>query len=380
MVLMSIAVVSSASAQTGTSGARSDSAAASPAVSSPPPPAATSVTPTPPDFPRIKVSGLMFGDLYANPTGNPNHVYVGSTDLGKVNIDGNGPITQDLNGYQIRRVYLQVDDDLSIKVACRVRLEVDGKELTSGSKETSFIKNAYALVRQVYPRADLSIGITNTPTFENSENFWGYRSVEKTIADFRGVASSSDAGFSVKGFVDGNHHVGYYGMLGNGTFQKPETNRDKRFYFALPLLMRDLRVEPYVDYESVPGKKDVATYKVFVGYEFKRVAVGYEQLERVVHDPVAPYQKPRGYSAFARAAIRPNQLNVYGRVDRWQPDVNNPNRVDSDLYIAGIDWQPVKDLHFEPNLEATQYHGKGTAVPPPYHDVQARLTVYILFR
>ena len=336
--------------------------------------------PTAPDFPRLKVSGLMFGDLYDNLTGNPLHLYSGSTDLGKINIDGNSPTTKDLSGYQVRRVYLQVDDDLSIKVSTRARLEMDGKELTSGGKISPFLKNAYVQIRQAYPRGDIFVGIIQTPTFDNSETFWQYRSVEKVIADFRGVAPSSDGGLSVRGFADPEHHFGYFAMVGNGTGQKPETNRDKRAYLALPLQWKDLHVEPYVDYENVPLKKDVATYKVFASYEFKRVAVGYEQLERVVHDPTAPYQKPRGYSGFARGVLVPNQLNAFARYDRWQPDTNNPNRVDSDLIIAGLDWQPYKDVHLEPNLEATQYHAKGTAVAPAYHDLQARLTVYVLFR
>jgi hypothetical protein len=38
------------------------------------------------------------------------------------------------------------------------------------------------------------------------------------------------------------------------------------------------------------------------------------------------------------------------------------NRVDSDLYIAGLDWEPLKDVHLMPNVEATQYHARGTAV------------------
>jgi len=378
---LTLAMATSAFAQGAT---RADSAAAG--GGSPPPavaPPAVAATQTAPDFPRIKVSGLMFGDLYWNASGNPTHNYVNGADLGKVNIDGNSPITKDLNGWQIRRLYLQVDDDLSIRYSVRARLEGDGKELSSGGKQTMFMKSLYLQIRQVFPRADMWIGLTQTPTFDNSETFWAYRSVEKTIADFRGVASSTDGGASLKGYVDGDHVIGYYAMMGNDTGQKPETNRDKRFYFSAPLKWHDLQVEPYFDYAYVPGNKDIATYKIFAGYEAKRVAVGYEQLQRVIHDPALAYQKPTGFSAFARGSVVPAKLNAYARYDRWIPDKNKGNRVDSDLWIAGLDYQAWRDIHLEPNLEGTQYHGRGTgpaSVPPPYHDLQARFTVYYLFR
>ena len=72
-------------------------------------------------------------------------------------------------------------------------------------------------------------------------------------------------------------------------------------------------------------------------------------------------------------------LAAYARYDRWQPNTRAANRVDSDLYIAGLDWQPYKDVHVMPNVEATQYRARGTAVAPAHHDVQARLTFYYRF-
>ena len=69
-------------------------------------------------------------------------------------------------------------------------------------------------------------------------------------------------------------------------------------------------------------------------------------------------------------------LSAYARYDRWQPDTRASNRIDSDLYIAGLDWEPHKDLHLMPNVIATQYHARGAAIPPPQHDLQARITVY----
>jgi len=337
-------------------------------------------TPSAPDFPRGKISGYAFGDYYFNAVGDPRHAYsAAGTDSGKANIDATAkPITRDLNGFQIRRVYFQLDNDLSIKYSSRLRLEIDGKSLTSDGKIGVAVRSASIQARNVYPRGDFFFGILTTPIWEYEEDFWQYRSIEKTMADFRGLGSSADLGAELKGYVDGNHRIGYSAMIGNGLGNKPEDNRDKKFYLALPSRWENIRIEPYVDYENVPNHQDRATYKLFAGYEARLWALGVEGTDRVNHKAGAPNQEPRGYSVFARYAPNATVAGV-ARFDLFMPDKRLVNRIDSQLWIVGLDWQPFKDVHFMPNVEATQYVAKGTAVAPVYHDLQARLTVYYKF-
>lgn len=341
--------------------------------------AQTPVTPTPPDFPRGTISGYLFGDWYDNLAGNPAHVYdAAGNDLGTANVDGKNVITRDLNGVQLRRAYFQVDNDLSIKYSTRFRLEADGKSLTSDGRVGVAVKAAYMKVRNLYPRADMYFGVIATPTFENSEDYWLYRSVEKTLVDFRGLAPSADLGVEVKGFADGAHRIGYTFMMGDGAGNKPETNRDKRFYAALPLRWKDLRVEPYADYENVFDAKDRATYKLFAGYDLPHGAVGYEYVEQVGHKPIGAYTRAVGHSIFARYSATP-ALAGFARLDLWAPDRNTADRVDQQLVILGVDWEPWKDVHFMPNVESMQYSAKGAGVVPAHHDLQARVTLYWKF-
>jgi hypothetical protein len=338
------------------------------------------VTATPPDFPRGKISGYLFGDVYYNVTGDPTHLYSisGADSAAKVNIDGSGvPITRDLNGVQIRRIYFQLDNDLSIRFSTRLRLEADSRALTSDGKIGVLVKNAYLQARQVYPRGDVFAGMINTPTWETSEELWGYRSIEKTIADFRGLASSSDLGVEVKGFVDPDHRVGYSAMVGDGTGQRPEDNRYKRVYAALPVHVGALWVEPYADYENAARSSDRATYKLTVGYEPPHSVVGLEIVDRVQHR-LAGNTEPAGASVFARWSRDP-RFGAFARFDFWKPDRRASNRVDQLLWIAGVDWQPFKDVHLMPNLEAMQYDAKGTAAAPSHNELQARVTIYYRF-
>ncbi len=346
----------------------------------PPLPPPAQIISAPPDFPRGKISGYFYVDYYYNAVGDPKHRYSSSgADSGKVYIDGSPAIGRDLNGIQIRRVYFQHDADISAKFSTRFRLEVDSKSLTSDGKLGVAVKAAYGQVKNAVPHGSFLFGVLTTPIWEISEEFWAYRSIEKTIADFRGLGSSADIGFQLKGSVDAAKRIGYSAMIGNGPGQKPEDNRYKKLYLSLPLLpIENLRVEPYVDYEAVAGTKDRATYKLFAGYELKRAAIGGEIVDRVNHAATGPNQEPFGLSIFGRY-VPHERLAAFARYDRWQPDTRAANRIDSDLWIAGVDWQPYKDIHFMPNIEATQYHARGTAVAPAHHDLQARVTMYWKF-
>jgi hypothetical protein len=88
--------------------------------------------------------------VYYNVNGDPAHVYgPAGGDLGQPNIDGVRPITQDLNGIQLRRVYFQLDNDITVKYATRFRLEADGRSLTSDGKISTSVKNAYVQAKSV---------------------------------------------------------------------------------------------------------------------------------------------------------------------------------------------------------------------------------------
>jgi hypothetical protein len=352
-----------------------------PGTTSPPP------VSTPPDFPRGRFSGVVFIDAYYNVAGDPKHRYNSSgADSTPVGIDGSFGagsqpklIGKDLNGLLLRRAYLTYDNDLSAKYAVRFRLEADSKSLTSDSKIGVNVKAAYVQVKNVFTRASLFVGMTNNPMWENAEEAWGYRSVEKTLADFRGLASSVDMGVQLKGALDAGKRIGYNAMLGTGAGQKVEDNRYKRTYLSFPLRpIENLSLEPFVDYEWAAGNKDKATYKLFAGYELKRAAIGAEIVDRLAHETGKPNKEPFGLSLFGRWMPRP-EIAAFARYDRWQPDTRAADRIDSELWIAGLDWQPYKDVHIMPNVLTTQYFAKGNLVAPPHHDMQARVTLYWKF-
>jgi hypothetical protein len=328
------------------------------------------------EYPKGKISGYFFLDAYYNAAGDPSQT---AGTSGKQAIDAKGNIGRDLNGFLLRRAYFQHDADLSPKFSTRFRLEADSKSLSSDGKISVAVKNAYVKAKNVVPRGDFYMGVLSTPTFENSEDFWAYRSIEKTLLDFRGLGKSADVGVEMKGWMDANKKIGYSAMIGNGNGQAAENDRYKKFMLAIPTnLAKGLKLEPYVDYENVSGKMDRATYKLFAGYEKDRMAVGGEIVDRINHMPASRNEEPFGYSIFARYKAQ-EKVALFGRFDGFQPDTRAAYRVDSQLWMAGVDWQPYKDVHIMPNLEGVQYHAKGGAVAPAHPDMQARITMFWKF-
>lgn len=101
-------------------------------------------------------------------------------------------------GFWLRRGDLTFDADLAPKWSARFRLEVNSPgDFESSAKMTPFVKDAWVAWKD--GAHDLVFGISPSPTFERTENFWGYRAVEKTPRDLYRLGSSRDFGVAWKG-------------------------------------------------------------------------------------------------------------------------------------------------------------------------------------
>ncbi|MEX0736744.1 MAG: hypothetical protein WD182_04830, partial [Bacteroidota bacterium] len=93
-------------------------------------------------------------------------------------------------------------------------MEADQSALTASNKLLVYIKDAYLIWRGMLGSGhDVIFGISPTPSFQTSEEIWGYRSLEKTILDHRGLVSSRDIGIDVKGALGGG--ASYWIKMGN---------------------------------------------------------------------------------------------------------------------------------------------------------------------
>ena len=351
-------------------------------------------------FAQGKFSGYMFGDYFYNVArdsafnsgGLPN-----PADATK------GP--KDFQGFQLRRIYFAYDNDISEKFTTRLRLEADQGDIYGSGKIGFAIKDAYLQWKEVFQGSSLVFGISPTPTFDVSEGVWGYRAIEKTIMDLRGIVPSRDFGLALMGKFNDEGTINYRLMVANGSGNKPETDKYKRFYGMLHFkptkeivvtLNGDYKVAPSINdptSSSVPPatiSNSTVTGSLFAAYkEPDKFNVGVEgflqSTQNGYHDPTSTSpdltsKSAMGFTVYASVNVSPD-VSVVGRYDFFDPNTNSGSKGDSrNLIIGGLSWKPDKNVSIIPNVEVETYE-KAPAPSTRTYDasVTGRLTFYYVF-
>ncbi|WP_460431935.1 hypothetical protein [Arachidicoccus ginsenosidivorans] len=311
-------------------------------------------------------------------------------------------VAKNENAFAFRRIYLGYDYNISKKFFTEILLAAednithtsgDGAKTASGdllsnNKYTFYIKYANVHWKDIWTGTELIIGQSMTPAFSaTSEKVWGYRSVERTIADIRRTPSF-DLGVSLRGRFDKAAKYGYDLMVGNGNGAVPENNKFKKFYGDLwaKLLNKKLTLQLYADYERLQWTSqwhhETNMIKAFVGYTDKAYAVGVEGFLNHGKNDVAGINASNrdtlnadalGLSIFGRATVIPGKLAAFSRIDFFNPDRHyeadkyesyqgfsshyEPNTKEK-FVTAGLDFTPVSNVHIIPNIWYNSYEGQ----------------------
>ena len=108
--------------------------------------------------------------------------------------------------------------------------------------------------------------------------------------------------------------------------------------------------------------------------------------------------KAEAISAFIKGSIIKDKLGFFTRMDHYNPDVNYNNNVYTSyngltgsyepnnkelFFTAGMDFTPVKNVHFIPNVWYNRYtsnHSGLTGSAYRDHDLVYRLTFFYVYR
>jgi hypothetical protein len=326
------------------------------------------------DKPAGKISGYVFGDYFYKFGGD-------STGSGSQY----SSLKKDEQAFQFRRLYLYYDHTISEKFAAQFLLEGNDKAFTDG-KHGVFVKTAYLEWKDVIPYGSLYLGLVPTPTWSLlSEKVWNYRTIEKTIIDYRGFGSASDIGVQMRGTFDEGGVVSYVAMFGNGSGQKPEINKYKKYYGSVSVKpVKEVVLEAYADFEPAADDKDKTTFKGFAAYQSDAFTVGAEVFQQTQKKAgVAGADKtPLGLSIFAWAPLPGvNDLNAFGRLDLFNPDTKNGTSGFKENFVTvGLDYMPVKNVHFMPNIWVNTFSDKSAAGVSRDADVVGRMTFFYIYK
>jgi len=325
-----------------------------------------------------KISGVVFGDYFYKVSGDS------SGSIGQYS-----PFKKSYQAFELRRIYLKYDHTFSEKFAAQFLIESTEKTLITG-KYGIAVKTAFLEWKNLVPQSSIFIGMIPTPTWGFVEGIWSYRSIEKSFIDFRGLGSAVDVGVSLKGNFDKQGNYGYFVMIGNGTGQRLETNKYKKFYgelIAKPV--KGLSIEAYSDFEPNAGDKNKFTIRGFASYQMSIFTVGVEAVQqtqkKAINDSLDVV--PFGVSAFAWATLlkkttHPNEpvLNAFARFDYFDPDTKNGDAGFKENFITlGLDYMPIKNVHVMPNVWINTFNDKSSANVNRDADIVTRMTFLYVY-
>lgn len=358
-----------------------------------------------------KFSGYMFGDYFYN-------ISRPATTMSAAALSG----AKAMQGFDFRRIYFTYDNDISDQFTSRFRLEADQSALTTAAgtmvyftnskgkpdsttsgtyqgKIETFVKDAYLKWKNVFEGSDLIFGIQPTTAFDISESWWGYRSIEKTIMDLRGIIPSRDFGIALRGKITGDGMFNYWAMIANGDGNSPVSSKFKRYSLNLQVkpadnwqatLNGDYRAQASITDPTTAGgtlSNDIFTGSLFLGYrQAGSFSLGAEAFTRMtmngMKDPTNPpalkSANTMGFSVFGNYSLQDN-LDVVARYDYYDPNTDSNVKGDSRNYIiVGLNWKADKNVWIMPNFQMETYESNpnGTSYDSA---INGRVTVYYIF-
>ncbi len=350
--------------------------------------------------PSGKIWGYTFGDyaykLHADSAQRGNAQY--------------SKLPKNYNSFNFRRVYLGYDYQFTPNISSQLILahesgfeaSTSNTDILTDNNRAVYIKAMNIRFKNVIPRATIVAGQQATPTFSTlTESVWGYRSIEKTIADMRGFSSSTDLGVGVFGKIGKNENVGYDVLVGNSNGAKLENNNFKKIYTSLYAYFFDKKLVIQGNYEHdrsalKPVPQDISNFKAFAAYKTSSTTIGVEAFRQLktnntLADSVYTDVAPTGISFYVTQQLTKNKLNFFARMDLYNPDIkfnSNKNYVDDynpnkeTFFTIGLDFIASKNIHLMPNLWFNQYQSKLTgasANSKSDYDLEGRITLYFLF-
>ncbi len=349
-----------------------------------------------PQPPKDKFSGYMFGDFFYNIARDP--AFTAATSLP----NSFSSDEKDFQGFQLRRIYFTYDNTISDRFATRMRLEMDAGGARN-IKIVPVVKDAYLKWKKVIEGGDFIFGIQPTTAFGISEDSWGYRSLEKTQLDLRGLIPSRDFGVALKGKFDGSGTVMYHLLIANGNGNKNQPSDKHRRYAATLHFQPGGNVQftvtgDYLTRSAVPDPmnasatlgRGVFTGSVFAGYEDPgNFNIGAEAFMQSGANSFMPSTSTSlkslmrmGVSAWGSVNVSPD-VKIVGRFDMFDPNTDSDVLAKGDmrnLILGAIAWNPDKNVTVMPNVEIETYESAPAPSTATYDaSVTGRLTFYYIF-
>lgn len=362
------------------------------------------VTVTPhesPDSTRGHFWGYMFGSYYTKL--HADSLQRGNTQYARVPTGS--------NAFSLQRIYLGYDyffnKQFSVHAVIASEESADDNYVSAPTVDPKnnrsfYLKYANMEWANMFNTGlKLTVGADPTPSFAITEEpFWGYRSIDRTIMDMKGITSSNDFGANIGGKIwtkkddmgIENACVGFNFMVGNGTGSQPDlfdfpTYTVWHKYYGdiyVKLLNDKLVLDLFgdgrtVDWSKVPGEAHdmhqyILTGRIFLGYKTKNFNISAEYFQQTQYNMLSIVSGPSGsgipiqgdttnnvqsgFSVMGAVVLMRDKnttapkLSLFARYDGFNPCVNyNPNYIylPGGMYINSTNYElnnPITESYF----------------------------------
>jgi len=259
------------------------------------------------------------------------------------------------NAFEVTRAYFGYGYNFSQDFSAKIVFDIANTPSQSPSAFTAFLKNAYAEYSNGMVKANM--GLIGTTMFGLQESTWGKRYLYKSFQDQYGFGSSADLGASVKlQFIP---ELSLDMAVFNGEGYK-QTQIDSTFQFAVGLTaqpVKNLYARVYYDYKDkqsyAASKVAQSSFNVFVGYKSDKATLAAEYNLQNGNKNTSGHNWS-GLSVYGVVPVI-NQFSVIARFDDLMSDKIGTattgwnTSTDGQVYMAGIEYAPVKGILITPN-------------------------------
>ncbi len=289
------------------------------------------------------------------------------SDFTNVNYNGRSN-----NAFEVTRAYFgygyNFNSDFSGKIIFDVaNLGVAGTTSPGVSAFTVYLKNAYAEYNHGILKAD--VGMIGESMFDLQESVWGKRYLYKSFQDFYSFGNTTDLGAKVKlQFIP---EVALDLAVYNGEgFKKVQADSTVQLAVGLTVQpVKNLFARVYVDYlnyTKIPASSAIAaqtSFNAFVGYKSEKGSLGAEYNRQSGHAS-KKYNDWSGISIYGTLPVL-EKLSVFARFDDLMSKKIGiatqgwNTTTDGQVYIAGVEFVPVKGIQISPNIRYSDLSATG---------------------
>ena len=293
-----------------------------------------------------------------HPSGSPEvkiftNFNVSSSTLENVNIKDASFTTNDKKiskAFEIQRAYFGYGYKFSKQISGKVLLDV-GNPKVGGLQMTAYLKNAY--FQYAGDKFLVKMGMIGISQFSLQEGFWGHRYVYKSFQDANGFGPSADLGV-LANYKFSKLLSADISLLNGEGYKKVQADSTIKVAIGATLTPAEgLSFRAY--YDILNDTVDQQTLSFFLGYSTNGYSLGTEFNYQLNNNRMRDHNY-YGFSVYALGKIT-KKMGGFVRYDYLTSNTltgqNDPWNVSKDgqLFIAGVEFSPVKGIKISPNYQ-----------------------------